>query len=107
MELESYRKFTSSQGKTSYPPRRPCPVSGGVGVDRSMRWGRVRRERARPWRSATGRDGCRLLFAAAILATSSVLCGSPTAARAEPQGQQPAAGSPSPPLLHGWAATLD
>src|SRR3546814_9647051 len=57
--------------------------------------------------SATGRDGCRLLFAAAILATSSVLCGSPTAARAEPQGQQPAAGSPSPPLLHGWAATLD
>src|SRR3546814_1294715 len=72
-----------------------------------MLGGRVRRERARPWRSATGRDGCRLLFAAAILATSSVLCGSPTAARAEPQGQQPAAGSPSPPLLHGWAATLD
>src|SRR3546814_1164695 len=92
MSLESYRNCRSSRSKTHYLPLRSCPVSGGVGGDRSMLGGRVRRERARPWRSATGRDGCRLLFAAAILATSSVLFGSPTAARAEPQGQQPAAG---------------
>src|SRR3546814_11302511 len=106
MSLESYRNCRSSRSKTHYLPLRSCPVSGGVGGDRSMLGGRVRRERARPWRSATGRDGCRLLFAAAILATSSVLFGSPTAARAEPHGQPPPAGSPNPPIPHGGASDL-